>query len=128
LVVPIKELLSEAKRSGTLASVDYSPTAVERALAFLASDVARSVLRHASSFSAPDAARSAEFQLAACTEIELASLRTTTEALETLEALVTRIQRAADSQLKASGGGDVADALNSLRTSLTALAEDGESP
>jgi hypothetical protein len=128
LVVPIKELLSEAKRSGTLASVDYSPTAVERALAFLASDVARSVLRHASSFSAPDAARSAEFQLAACTEIELASLRTTTEALETLEALVTRIQRAADSQLKASGGGDVADALNSLRTSLTALAEEGESP
>lgn len=128
LVVPIKELLAEAKRAGTLASVDYSPTAVERALAFLASDVARSVLRHASSFSAPDAARSAEFQLAACTEIELASLRTTTEALETLEALVTRIQRAADSQLEASGGGDVADALNSLRTSLTALAEEGESP
>ena len=128
LVAPIKELLAEAKRSGTLASVDYSPTVVDRALGFLASDTTRSVLRHASSFSAPDAARSAEFQLATCTEIELTSLRTVTDALETLEALVTRIQRAADSQLKASGGGDVADALNSLRASLTALADEGETP
>ena len=126
LVAPIKELIAEAKRSGTLASVDYSPTAVDRALGFLASDTARSVLRHASSFSTPDATRSAEFQLATCTEIDLTSLRTTTDALETLEALVTRIQRAADSQLKASGGGDVADALNSLRASLTALAEEGD--
>ncbi len=128
LVAPIKELLAEAKRSGTLASVEYSQAAVERALGFLASDVARSVLRHADSFSAPDAARSTEFQLAACTEVELAALRTTTEALEALEALVMRIQRAADSQLKAYGGADVADVLNSLRTSLAAIAEEGESP
>ena len=128
LVAPIKELLAEAKRSGTLANVDYNQAAVDRALGTLASDTARSVLRHASSFSAPDTARSAEFQLATCTEIELTSLQTVTDALETLEALVTRIQRAADSQLKASGGGDVADALNSLRASLTALAEEGETP
>jgi hypothetical protein len=128
LVAPVKELMAEAKRAGTLGTVDYSPTEVDRALAFLASDTARSVLRHASSFNPPDSARSAEFQLATCTEIELASLRTTTDALETLETLVTKIQRAADSQLKTSGGGDVADALNSLRASLTALAEEGETP
>ena len=128
LVAPIKELIAEAKRSGTLASVEYKAAAVDRALGFLASDTARSVLRHASTFSTPDPTRSAEFQLATCTEIELTSLRTTTDALETLEVLVTRIQRAADSQLKASGGGDVADALNSLRANLTALAEEGETP
>lgn len=126
LVAPVKELLAEARRAGTLGTVDYSPTEVDRALAFIASDPARSVLRHASSFTSPDSARSAEFQLATCTEIELASLRKTTDALETLEALVMKIQRAADSDMKASGGGDVAEALNNLRASLTALAEEGE--
>ena len=128
LVAPIKNLRNEARRAGTLSEVEHNAAAVDRALEVLASDSGRSVLRYATSFSAPDTARSAEFQLAVCAEIDLISLRKTVEALETLELLVTKIQRAADSQLKASGGADVADALRALRAELTAVADEGATP
>ncbi|MHB1056923.1 MAG: protein DpdH [Rhodanobacter sp.] len=125
LVAPIKELMAEAKRTGTMAEVEYNPTVVERALVFLGTDTFRSVLNHAYSFSIPDATRSPEFQLAACAEIELSALQKTCDALETLESLVTRIQRAADSRLNASGVGDLAEALSLLRDELVAAAEEG---
>jgi hypothetical protein len=125
LVAPIKDLMVEAKRAGTIAEVEYSQTAVDRALTVLATDAARSVFRRANSFSTPDASRSLEFQLAACAEIDLESLRKVIDALGTLESLVTKIQRAAESQLRASGAGGVADDLNGLRTSLRAIAEEG---
>jgi hypothetical protein len=126
LTTTIKELLAGAKREGTLAGGDYSAAEVDRSLIFLGSDAARSTIRHVNSFSTPDTSRSVEFQLAAFTQFDLTNLKKTSESLEYLELLVMKIQRAAESQLKASGAGDIADALASLRLSLTVFADEGD--
>jgi hypothetical protein len=124
LVAPLRQLVLRARQVGLFPVALCSASEAERAVDVLASDEAKSVLRHAVSFNAPDNARSADVQLAAWASMDLDTLVKVNGALTLLEGVVNAIQRAAGAELEATGTGDVATMVVRLQKGLAEVIDE----
>jgi hypothetical protein len=121
IATPVRALVSRVQKAGLFSSGEVSGADVDRALNLLATEETRRALQRAVSFTAPDASRSIDFQLAGWAAIDIATLEAAFKALALLDKLLHAIQRAARAELQASGGADVAAAVQKLQDDLGAV-------
>jgi hypothetical protein len=121
-VAELDVLVTSAKKASLIPPEGFSPSQTRAELALLADEPAQAHLRRATTFAVPAEDATPHKQLAAWADWDIRSLRTTVDALDYFDRLIKGIEREAKAALKASGGGDIADAVAQLQTDLAELA------
>lgn len=124
LVTPLRQLIIRARQAGLFPAVVCTSADADRAIDTLGTEEARSVFRHAVSFSAPENSRSLDFRLANWAAIDLDMLVRVHGAITLLDRVVQAMLRAASAQLEASGTGDIAIMVSRLKEGIAEVAQD----
>lgn len=123
LVHSLQALITSAHRMSMIPADRFSFTNAERELKLLAEEPAKTYLRRSISFVLPDDDMTVQKRLAAWAEWDIQALRMTFHALNYLDSLVQAVDREGRAALDASGGGDLAIAVQKLRSELEELAQ-----
>lgn len=118
----LRETLKQANQAGLFAlGVSASSSESMRAVETLSSDEARQFIRQVLAFKEPDQQSSIEARLVAWSALNMQQLVSISDALALLEKVVSGLGRAADTQLRNLGGGDIGAMLAGLRADLEAI-------
>lgn len=122
LVPALEALVTSAHKASLIPSDGFSLAQAKRELALLGEETVQAQLRRVPTFAVPGDDATPHKQLATCAEWDIRSLGKTVDALDYLERMTKAIEREAKAALKASGGGDIANAVTQLQTDLAELA------
>jgi hypothetical protein len=116
--------LEQAHKAGlfffTSSTYEQSKQAVDK----LSNDDARSLIRQVMDFTPPEASAKVEKRLATWATLNMEHLLNVHEAIDHLDKTFGELERAADAQLKSTGGGDVGEMLASLQGDLEEIVKE----
>ncbi len=121
------EQLQQAQKAGLFAFISSgSFEQSKRAVQTLSGEEARHFIRQALSFKEPDPHSSIENRLLAWSALNMQQFVAIAEALTSLDKVLPDLNRAADTQLRNLGGGDIKDMLTGLQADLEAITKELE--
>ena len=123
VVQSLRDLVGKGQRMGIFPS-DFSLTRAKRELDFLGEDAAKAILRRVSLFTPPAEDASLHKRLAFWAEWDIPHLRKLLDALDYLNELLQSLERGARAELRTLGGGDIATAVEKLKSDLETLARE----
>jgi hypothetical protein len=117
--------IEQARNAGSFPQAVCSSAEAKRAIDYLETTEAKSLMRHTLSFEAPDPVGSAEIRLAGWSLLDIDELVKVHRALTLLDKVLQGIEREIDSTLLASGGGDIAAMVGALQEDLVEVTQEG---
>jgi hypothetical protein len=122
------EQLQEAHKAGLFAFISSGNfEQSKRAVEALSREEARHIIRQALEFKAPDPQASIEARLLAWSALNMQQLVAVVDALNLLDKVLQDLERAADTQLRNLGGGDIGATLAVLQAELGAITKEVDS-
>lgn len=118
------EQLELARKAGLFPFTSTTYEQTKQAVEKLVSDEARSLIRQALDFTPPEATAKIEARLAAWATLSMEHLLNVQESIEHLDKTLKELERAAEAQLKSTGGGDISQMLADLQSDLEQIVEE----
>lgn len=112
------EQLEQARKAGLFPFTSSNYEKSKQAIDKLSNNDARSLIRKALAFIPPEASATVEAQLATWATLNMEHLLNVQEAIDYLDRTFRELERAADAQLKNTGGGDISVMLAGLQSDL----------
>ena len=120
----LMEQLGQARQAGlfplTTSNYEQSKQAIDK----LSNNDARSLIRQALAFTPPAATAKIEARLATWATLNMEHLLNVQEAIDYLDRTFRELERAADAQLKNTGGGDIGVMLAGLQSDLEQIVQE----
>lgn len=112
------EQLEQARKAGLFPVQSSNYAQAKQAVDKLSSDDARSLIRKALAFTIPDSSERVEVRLATWASLNMEHLLNVQEAVGHLDKTFKELERAADAQLRNTGGGEISEMLAGLQSDL----------
>ncbi|MBM3272508.1 ATP-binding protein [Candidatus Kaiserbacteria bacterium] len=120
------EQLEQARKAGLFPVPSSNYEQSKKAVDKLSSDAARSLIRKAMAFIPPEVSATVETRLATWATLNMKYLLDVKEAIDHLDKTFKELERAADAQLKNTGGGDISEMLACLQSDLEQIVQEQE--
>lgn len=116
--------LEQARKAGLFPFTSTSYEQAKHAVEKLSNDDARGLIRQTLDFTPPEVTTKIEAQLATWATVNMEQLLNVQEAIEHLDKTFKELERAADAQLKNTGGGDIGQMLADLQSDLEQIVQE----
>lgn len=118
------EQLEQARKEGLFPYISSTYEQGRRAVEQLASAEVRGLIRKAFDFEPPEQSATIEVRLATYATLDEVNLLKVHEAIKYLDQTLKELDRAADVQLKNTGGGDISEMLAGLQSDLEQIVQE----
>ncbi|MCX7166619.1 MAG: protein DpdH [Rhodocyclales bacterium] len=118
------EQLEQARKAGLFHHTSMTYDQTKQAAAKLSNDDARALIRQALDFTPPEATAKVEARLMAWATLNMEQLVNVQEGIDHLEKTFKELERAAEAQLKNTGGGDISEMLTGLQSDLELIVQE----
>lgn len=118
------EQLEQARKAGLFPFTSTTYEQAKQAVEKLVNDEARSLIRHALDFTPPEATAKIEARLATWASLDMEHLLNVQEATDYLDKAFKELERAVETQLKSTGGGDIGVMLADLQSDLEQIVQE----
>lgn len=124
LGLALLEQLEQARKAGLFPFTSTTYEQTKQAVAKLSNDDARALIRQALDFTPPEVTAKVEARLVAWATLNMEYLLYVKEAVDHLDKTFNELERAAEAQLKNTGGGDITEMMASLQSDLEQIIQE----